>query len=107
MFYIKVFLIFWAVLPLIHAKALNNDCNDSGMGYCSKDDHLIDKSLIKKTLCELCGLTLPIARSLIENNRTQYFQGIITHLCQDLKISNRIVCSMAVSEYEVDISEID
>ena len=83
------------------ALSANNECDKTGNSYCFKSRDFSNSHIIKKTLCELCFLTLPIARSLVESNRTKYFHGIATHLCEDLKIADNTVCDMAVSAYEV------
>lgn len=84
----------------------NYQCHKTGdtSEYClESNDYPIKYSsdVWKKTLCEFCFLTLPIARELVDSNRTAYFHNIAAHLCEDLKISNSIVCNLAVSEYEV------
>ncbi len=85
---------------------LVNLCHDSETSeFCSETNDYpvkVSSDIWKKTLCEFCFLTLPIARDLIDTNRTKYFHDIAMHLCEDLKISNSIVCNMAVSEYEVN-----
>jgi len=76
------------------------ECDETS--YCVNKPHEFSSNyVLKKTLCELCFLTLPIARSLIESNRTKYFHGIASHLCEDLKIADSMVCDMAVASYEV------
>ncbi len=70
------------------------DCDETN-SFCSR--HLISRT----KLCDFCSLTLPIARNLIANNRTKYFHDIATLICEDFKIAEKTVCSMAVDLYEV------
>ena len=110
MIYSRVFIIWLATFSYltshsIHCKPttlslIENDCDESGVDSCPSIRKFNSK-FSTKALCELCYLALPIARSLVDSNRTKYFHGIASHLCEDLKITDSIVCNMAVSEYEV------
>ena len=101
----KIFLSVILIIEAIDCKPFIDECSDSNE-YCPNVYSTLhqDKSIIRKAVCELCYLTLPIARSLIINNRTSYLPAIIAHLCNDLKISDSIVCEMAVNEYTVSFT---
>jgi hypothetical protein len=57
----------------------------------------------QRELCRFCFITMPIVRQLLEENETEYFQGITTYFCESLKLADKSVCEMAIKTYQASI----
>ena len=78
-----------------------DDSHVSELNLNTKLDKLGHKPT-RKELCNFCYITMPILRSLLEKNETQYFTGIATYICVKLKLADEIVCNLAIKAYQVN-----
>lgn len=80
----------------LNARPLEKSCN---WFECSED--ILRKRPSHKELCKFCDITLPIVRYLIAKNDTEHFHEIVSYVCQELKLADKIVCDMVVKTYQV------
>ena len=64
-------------------------------------ENILRKRPTHKELCKFCDITLPIVRYLIAKNDTEHFHEIVSYICQELKLTDKIVCDMVVKTYQV------
>jgi hypothetical protein len=96
-FHFILFLIFTLKIAQSNSKPLGeNSCKT----FECKDD-ILRKRPSHKELCKFCDITLPIVRYLIAKNDTEHFHEIVSYICQELKLADKIVCDMVVKTYQV------
>ena len=54
-----------------------------------------------KAICEACDFAIPIIQKLIAANKTEHFQSILTFVCIEFNLADRMVCELFVKEKEV------
>jgi hypothetical protein len=82
--------------PLIMCNTNEERCNDA-----NDVENILRKRPTHKELCKFCDITLPIVRYLIAKNDTEHFHEIVSYICQELKLADKIVCDMVVKTYQV------
>jgi hypothetical protein len=55
----------------------------------------------KRQLCSFCFIIMPIVRTLVERNQTEYFHDIATYICQKMVIADSVVCDLVIKTYQV------
>jgi len=88
--------------PLRSCHTNEERCNDAVV-VVEDVENILRKRPTHKELCKFCDITLPIVRYLIAKNDTEHFHEIVSYICQELKLADRVVCDMVVRTYQVTI----
>ena len=111
-------LTFFLLIYLFETKPIYEEDDNSNNEICN--GNTFECSLLKfkneqeatlrklpthKELCKFCDITLPIVRYLIAKNDTEHFTEIISYVCEELKLADKLVCEMVVKTYQVLIKK--